>query len=129
MLFQKARWHTVKRLALYLPERDRIGNRVNDIEQWVDQAIILLCNLNGGATRLPPAEGVWLVEATGETIRETVHAVYSLVKPQAYLMQRAFIYDFLEKFGKGANQDTVAMEFDGRMYFHKIEHPALRKHA
>lgn len=115
----------VRRFTLYLPERDRDGNAVTNIEYWVGEACFLLCLINGGVTRLSPAEGIWFREDTGVMIREPLHIVYSAVKPERFIAQIGFIRRFIERFGRDTNQDAVAAEFDGRIYFFHIDHAAV----
>jgi hypothetical protein len=39
--------------SLYLPDSDRDGQPVPQLEQWIDVAMTLFADINGGATRLP----------------------------------------------------------------------------
>lgn len=61
------------RFIFYLPDKDRYGNQVPDIEDWVTESCLLLATLNGGATRLPAAQGMWLNRKEGRLIHETTH--------------------------------------------------------
>lgn len=115
-----------KRLAIYIPDRDRYDNPVPNITRWTDEAIILLTGIGGGATSVP-AEGAWIVKE--HLIREKVHIVYSDVLPEAMNAHRAKVIDFLERFGAATGQDTVAAEYDGQMHFTPIKRPTASKTA
>lgn len=106
----------IRRFTLYLPERDREGKQVADIEFWVSEACFLLCLINGGCTRQARAEGMWFGEK-GEVIREPVHIIHSAIKPDAFFKQIAVIRAFIQRFGRETNQETIAVEFDGKMFF------------
>ncbi len=58
-----------QRLTLYLPNKDRHGQELLDLPQWVEQGRKLLSQIGGGATAFPPADGTWVNE-TGDVIWE-----------------------------------------------------------
>lgn len=106
---------TLQKFSLYLPDRDRAGAPVERFEEWQSAAMDLLADLNGGATLLPPAQGIWNPEA-GEPVREATSVVYSFIRDgerfQAGLPRLAA---FLHTFGKHANQGEVMVEFSGEV--------------
>lgn len=106
----------LRRLALYLPEKDRNGETVADIEAWITEACILLAKLNGGVTRLPPARGMWLDSENGGLIEETTHIVFSYISEGDFMQHLDVVRNFIERFRTIANQDAVAVEFDGQLH-------------
>ncbi len=50
-----------QRFAVYIPNKDREGNPVEQAK-WIDQALALLSSICGGATAMPPIRGAWLNE-------------------------------------------------------------------
>ncbi len=112
---------SVQSISIYIPNRDRHGKEIGNQREWVLKALDLLGEINGGATALPPCEGVWLNE-DGDVIREHPVIVYSYIKPAPFLENRDRIRDFLHQMGTETNQGEVAFEFDHR--FFRIEFPA-----
>lgn len=43
-----------------IPNKDCDGQEIGNQRKWVLEAIRLLCEVNGGATAMPPVEGGWL---------------------------------------------------------------------
>jgi hypothetical protein len=107
----------MRRLTLFLPERDQDGAPIANIEYRVGEACLLLCMINGGATRLPMSEGLWISQHSEKLVVEPVHIVYSAVEPERLLSQIAIIRRFIERFAISTNQDAVAVEFDDRIHF------------
>jgi len=110
----------IKRLTLYVPERDRFNDPVPNLQPWIDEAIILLCSFGGGVTCLPLSDGAWLVEDTGTLVREKLHILYCDVDPERYVPMR--LIDFMLRFGETTGQDAVAAEYDGELKILKIIH-------
>jgi hypothetical protein len=57
---------TATKFSIYLPDSDRDGHPVPQLEQWIGTALALFAEVNGGATRLPVAQGIWQPEGGGE---------------------------------------------------------------
>jgi hypothetical protein len=91
--------------------RREIGNQ----RKWVLEAIGLLCEMNGGASGMPPVEGGWVNE-TGETIWENPVVVYSFVKPAEFVQSLPRLREFLHRMGRETNQGEIAFEFGDRFY-------------
>ncbi len=106
-----------RRFVIYLPDNDRYGERIENIEDWVREACLLLTQLNGGATRLSPAQGMWFDEEENRLICETTHIVFSCVTGTTFLENLELIRAFIARFSRETNQDSVAVEFDGSIYF------------
>jgi hypothetical protein len=102
----------MKRLTLYLPDKDQNGKPVDDIDMWVNEAFFLLATHYGGATRPPPAKGLWYNEKLGVFIQETTHQVYSYGE-----VTLSSVHDFIKRFLTHANQQSVAVEIGDQMHF------------
>lgn len=101
---------SAQKFSLYLPDSDRDG-----IEQWIEAAMALFASINGGATRLPEASGIW-GPAGAEPVRERTSVVYSFIRDNgdfAAGLRRLAI--FIHSFGKHANQGEVMVEFSGEV--------------
>jgi hypothetical protein len=101
--------------AIYVPNKDRDGREIGNQRQWVLEALELLGKVGGGATAMPPVEGVWLNEE-GEFLWEDPVIVYSYIKPDHFLSQLPQLRTFLHRMGRETRQGEVAFEFDGRFY-------------
>jgi hypothetical protein len=104
------------RFSLYLPDSDRHGQPVPQLEQWIDVAMTLFADINGGATRLPVAQGIWKPDGRGEIVREATNVVYSFVRDRTRFdanLERIAV--FIHSFGKHANQGEVMAEFAGEV--------------
>ncbi len=64
-------------LTVYVPNKDRDGKEFGTQRKWVLEAAKLLAELGGGVTVMPPCEGGWLNEASGEVIWEAPVLVYA----------------------------------------------------
>jgi hypothetical protein len=101
--------------TVYVPDKDRYGVEIGTQRKWVLEALDLLGQINGGATAMPPCEGVWLNEE-GNVIGEHPVLVYSYIVPEVFLQNLPRIREFLHRMGRETNQGEVAFEFDGRFY-------------
>jgi hypothetical protein len=73
--------------------------------------------MGGGATAMPPVEGVWLDEQ-GQFVWESPVIVYTYVKAEEFVANLPRLREFLHRLGRTSNQGEVA--FDGRFY--RIRH-------
>jgi hypothetical protein len=101
--------------SIYVPNKDREGKEIGDQRRWVPEALRLLGSVGGGATAMPPVEGVW-VNAEGEFVWENPVIVYSYIKADQFLARLPELRSFLHKMGRETRQGEVAFEFDGRFY-------------
>ena len=78
-----------------------------------------MSEINGGATCLAPAIGIWR-NSSGSTIRETTRVVYSFVrKPKRFENNIDRLATLLHSFGEATNQGEVMVEFsaeEGQKY-------------
>jgi hypothetical protein len=101
--------------TIYIPNKDRDGNPIPDPQAWIEEAIELMCEINGGATAMPPVDGAWKNEQ-GAVIRENPVVVYSYIAAEAFTAALPRIREFLHRMGRRTNQGEIAVEYDGRFY-------------
>jgi hypothetical protein len=107
---------SLQRFALYLPDRDRDGIPVPQLEKWIGAAMALFANVNGGATRLPTAQGLWKPEDGSAEVREATVVVYSFIRDTArFHANIGRLAAFTHSFGKHAKQGEVMVEFSGEV--------------
>jgi hypothetical protein len=60
---------SIQAFSIYMPNKDRDGKEIGDQRRWVLEALRLLGAVGGGATAMPPVEGVWEFEFDGRFYR------------------------------------------------------------
>lgn len=101
----------IDKISVYIPDRDRSGNELNDVQVWIEAGLKILREVNGGATCLPPAVGGWIA-SDGKIITEKTVVIYSyILNPDAFIKRRSEIYEFIHSFGSKTDQDSVMVEF------------------
>ena len=104
---------SAQRFSLYLPDSDRNGAPVPRIDDWIGAAMRLFADINGGATRLPTAQGIWN-PGSGEPVREATSVVYSFIRDTTHFEANLpRLSAFIHTFGKHADQGEVMVEFSG----------------
>jgi hypothetical protein len=98
-----------------LPSADRDGNRF-DPRPWVEEALVLLSNIGGGATVLPPVDGAWFNPDTGRLIKEKIILAYTYVQPSRFIGSLPRVRAFLHRMGRQTRQGEVVAEFNNRLY-------------
>jgi hypothetical protein len=118
-MFDLGAAHTIYnyRFAIYLPNKNCFSEELPDIEKWAEEALYVLMSAAGGATRLAPAQGMWLNKTEGKVIHEITHVVYAFVDPIAFKPELPLALDFIHRFGRETMQDSVAVEFGSRVHF------------
>ncbi|MEO6536624.1 MAG: hypothetical protein ABIT47_02935 [Candidatus Paceibacterota bacterium] len=89
------------------------------MDDWVDGAVQVLTDINGGSTKLPAADGSWK-DKDGKILIDRTVVVYSFIRdPDVFEQRFEEIAAFVHEFGKSANQESVMIELsDGhRAYF------------
>lgn len=105
---------SLQRFSLYLPDSDRDGAPVPRLEEWIEAAMLIFAEVNGGATRLPLAQGIWKPEDGGATVREATTIVYSFIRDtERFERGVEKLAVFAHTFGKHAKQGEVMVEFSG----------------
>jgi hypothetical protein len=102
-------------LAFYIPNKDRHGLEIGNQRKWVLEALQLLSLIGGGATAMPPAEGVWIDE-NGKAAWDDPIVVYSYVEPEALARHLSAVREFLHRLGRETGQGEVAFEFNDAFY-------------
>ena len=111
----------------FLPNKDKQGNKIDkkDLRRWETDVLKLQGRFFGGATSYPPfplpSRGSYKT-STGRVLVEETKAIVSYVQEEE-LTKEALkaISDFLKKFGKKTNQETVAFALDNQMYYIEIK--------
>lgn len=91
------------RFAIYIPERNRLAEPVQNIDYWVREAAYVLTTITGGATRMAQATGMWLSKDQSLLIEEPTHIVYTFFDPQEFLASIELVRDFIFRFGRETN--------------------------
>jgi hypothetical protein len=102
------------RLVFYIPSRDQDGVEF-DPTPWVEEALVLLSDIGGGATALPPVDGAWKHPETGRLLREKVVLAYTYVDHAKFEAAIGQIREFLHRMGRQTNQGEIVCEFGSRM--------------
>lgn len=107
------------KFTIYIPDRDRKQRAIKNIGTWIDSAVQLMVEINGGCTRLAVAKWHWVTD-TKEFIAEDTTIIYSyLLKPEIFKSEFYRIVEFLHAFGRETKQDALFAEmsyFDGKHY-------------
>ncbi len=99
------------KVSVYVPELTKSGERCED---WNDKTAELLVSLFGGSTS-SDAIGYWHL-STGKLQREAVKLVFSYAEQLTDSAIDA-IYRHAERLKAACQQDAVAIEIDGELYF------------
>jgi hypothetical protein len=107
----------------FIPSKDKDGNDLpgnEDQDVWASTAADLLSRLFGGATVMPPAQGKWLNEESGQIITEQVVLVHSYARASHATDEGRLreLARFLHRMGRQTNQGEVAVVIDN--VFHRI---------
>jgi len=105
----------IQALTLYIPNKDRHGVEIGTQRKWVLEALSIMGPIGGGATGMPPAEGIWL-DPNGKAVWDNPIVVYSYVDPDKLTAHLVHIREFLHRMGRETNQGEVVFEFSDRFY-------------
>lgn len=104
---------TTQCLKIYLSNRDKDDNPLPDFEDWVNTALSVLTQVNGGATAQRSLQGRWLNRETGRTLEEEPVVVYSFLRnPQEFADNLHLVRELIHSYGQKTNQGEVLVEFD-----------------
>lgn len=117
---------SMQQLTLYIPNKDKNGNEIAKLRDWIKEARKLLTIIGGGATALPPADGSWVspenkIETVTDlkeedVIWERTTIIYTYIKADNFLNNLKSLRRFLHRFGRETNQGEVVFEFDGKFF-------------
>jgi len=97
-------------LSLYLPNKDRHGKRFNS-KPWCKEAAAILLRVGGGATIMPPCDGVTL-DDSGRPMMEKTIIIFSYVTDRL-IEELPRLRGFLHRFGRETSQREVVVELAG----------------
>src|SRR6266446_4190195 len=95
--------YSSQRLTLYIPNKDKTGQKVTHVKKWIAEARELLSQIGGGSTAYPPADGNWINEE-GENLWEQTRIVFCYIYPDRLRAKSAELREFLHRFGRETNQ-------------------------
>jgi len=113
-----------QQFALYIPNKDKKGNKIRKLSKWIKEASLLLSLIGGGTTTMPPADGTWLkrdIENIEELrdedlLREKTTIMYTYIIPDKFEKNLNSLREFLHRFGRETNQGEVVFEFGGEFF-------------
>lgn len=107
-----------EKVTFFIAHKDRHGEDVLNIEEWVQKAETVLSEVGGGATS-SEVRGAWLGDRP-TPLHEKTTLVYSYAKPQSILDYTEELKNFLNEYGEGTNQGEVSLLLenpDGSWFF------------
>lgn len=106
----------VQVLTLYIPDKDKDGQRIKNLNRWIKEAQKVLTAIGRGSTSMPPADGTWLNPESKEIIWEKTTIMHTYIDPESFEENADLLREFLHRFGRETNQGEVVFEFDGKFY-------------
>jgi hypothetical protein len=104
------------RLTMYIPNKDRCGDDVANIDEWIRRAWQLIGRLFGGCTVIPNATGIWYAEDDDAFIEERTAIITAHVDRSDVVSHLDTLRAFLVELLTGTNQEAVAIELDGELH-------------
>lgn len=107
-----------ERVTLFIAHRDKDGNAVPEVAQWVTRAETVLSRIGGGATSLE-ARGAWLGDRQ-LPLHEPTTLVYTYADPAEILRHVGELKRFALEYGRETMQGEVAILLenpDGDWFF------------
>lgn len=102
------------KITVYVPATINVNEEINN-EKHVDQIASLLSKCFGGSTSTP-ALGYWLSNTQG-LVKEKTTMIFSYCKDQDLQEKIDVIITECENLKTELNQEAIAMEINGEMYF------------
>ena len=102
------------KITVYIPSTVDI-NQTADTSKYIDDCAVLLSESFGGATSCE-ALGYWVSPKTG-LVKEKSTMVFAYCSDEDLKAKFESVYDFCEKMKTELNQDAIALEINGEMYF------------
>lgn len=66
---------SIQQLTLYIPNKDKNGRQIKNLNRWIKEAQKVLTSFGGGSTAMPPADGTWLNPENKKIIWEKLHTL------------------------------------------------------
>lgn len=107
---------SIQQLTLYIPDKDKNGKQIKNLNRWVKEAQKTLTLIGSGSTSLPPADGTWLNPENDKILWEKTKVIYTYIDPDKFEENAWKLREFLHRFGRETNQGEVVFEFDGKFY-------------
>ncbi len=100
-------------LVLFIPSRDRFDRPI-DQTFWVDEALLTLGKLFGGATAFPQGRGIWRDDAQGGKLLFDEPVIVQCYTGAELLESKAdHLKAFFDRVGREAKQGAVGFVIDG----------------
>lgn len=103
------------KVTIYIPATINV-NKTIDNTAYVDAAATMLSNMFGGATS-EQVSGYWVSDTINSLVKESTTKVYANCNESDLNANLDTILDFAEKLKVELNQDAIAVEINGGMYF------------
>ncbi|MBF0556621.1 MAG: hypothetical protein HQK96_19045 [Nitrospirae bacterium] len=103
-------------LTLYIPNKNKNGEEIRNMNRWIRDAQKVLTSIGGGSTSMPPADGTWLNPESKDIIREKTTMMYTFIDPESFEENIGLLREYLHTFGRETDQGEVVFEFDGKFY-------------
>jgi hypothetical protein len=117
------------RLTLYVANRDRAGNRIPNIDSWVERARRVFARLFGGCTAIPEARGLWYSEEQGIFIDEETAIITSYASLDDVITHLDTLRTFIQEILIGTDQEALAVDLDGDLYLvHTLREASVCEH-
>jgi hypothetical protein len=107
-----------EKITLFIAHKDRDGNPVPDVQQWIERAESVLSGIGGGATS-QLVRGAWQGKS-GPPLHEDTTLVYSYAPPRAIAKAVDALRDFMHEYGRETRQAEVVLSLenpDGNWFF------------
>lgn len=102
------------KITVYIPSTCNINKEVNT-QNYIDECATLLSNSFGGATSCE-ALGYWTSPSAG-LVKEKSTMIFAYCSDEDLKNHFEKVVDFCLKMKKELNQDAIALELNGEMYF------------
>lgn len=102
-----------QKFSIFIADRDGNNSPV-EAGKWLDRAVRVMTQINGGCTRMAIAKGSWTHSMTGAVVLDDTVVIYSyLFNPEKFVSDFDYIVKLLHDYGHATNQDSVMAEFSG----------------
>ena len=115
---------SIQQLTLYIPNKDKDGSEIKDLQIWIKEAQKVLTIIGRGSTAMPPADGTWLkkdIDSMKELkdedmLWEKTTIIYTYIDPDRFEKNLKSLKEFLHRFGRETKQGAVVFEFAGEFF-------------